>query len=44
LFKRYQYQIVQRIPVKIVLDPHQNDDADHLLSPGMSANPSVKFR
>jgi membrane fusion protein (multidrug efflux system) len=37
-------KIVQRIPVKIVLDPHQNDDAEHLLSPGMSANPSVKFR
>jgi len=37
-------KIVQRIPVKIVLDPHQNDDAEHLLSPGMSVDPSVKVR
>jgi membrane fusion protein (multidrug efflux system) len=37
-------KIVQRVPVKIVLDPHQNDDGDHLLSPGMSVDPSVKVR
>jgi membrane fusion protein (multidrug efflux system) len=37
-------KIVQRVPVKIVLDPHQNDDAQHLLSPGMSVDPSVKVR
>jgi membrane fusion protein, multidrug efflux system len=37
-------KIVQRVPVKIVLDPGQNDDADHLLSPGMSVDPSVKVR
>jgi len=37
-------KIVQRVPVKIVLDPHQNDDANHLLSPGMSVDPSVKVR
>jgi membrane fusion protein, multidrug efflux system len=37
-------KIVQRVPVKIVLDPHQNDDAEHLLSPGMSVDPSVKVR
>jgi membrane fusion protein (multidrug efflux system) len=37
-------KIVQRIPVKIVLDPHQNDDVGRLLSPGMSVDPSVKVR
>jgi membrane fusion protein (multidrug efflux system) len=37
-------KIVQRIPVKIVLDEHENDDADHLLSPGMSVEPSIKVR
>ncbi|HEX4054887.1 MAG TPA: HlyD family secretion protein [Tepidisphaeraceae bacterium] len=37
-------KIVQRIPVKIVFDPHQNDDSDHLLSPGMSVEPSVRVR
>jgi membrane fusion protein, multidrug efflux system len=37
-------KIVQRVPVKIVLDPHQNDDMDHLLSPGMSVDPSVTVR
>ncbi|MGD0542126.1 MAG: HlyD family secretion protein [Tepidisphaeraceae bacterium] len=35
-------KIVQRVPVKIVLDPHQNDDPNHLLSPGMSVDPSIK--
>ncbi len=37
-------KIVQRIPVKIILDSHQNDDANHLLSPGMSVDPSIKVR
>jgi multidrug resistance efflux pump len=37
-------KIVQRIPVKIELDPHQNDDAEHLLSPGMSVDPAIKVR
>ena len=37
-------KIVQRVPVKIVLDPHQNDDMDHLLSPGMSVDPEIKVR
>jgi membrane fusion protein (multidrug efflux system) len=37
-------KIVQRIPVKIVLDPHQNDDQDRLLSPGMSVDPSVRVK
>jgi membrane fusion protein (multidrug efflux system) len=37
-------KIVQRVPVKIVLDPGQNDDADHLLSPGMSVVPEVKVK
>ncbi len=32
-------KVVQRVPVKIVLDPGQ--DPDHLLRPGMSATPTV---
>jgi membrane fusion protein (multidrug efflux system) len=35
-------KVVQRVPVKIVLDPGQNDDLQHLLSPGMSVEPEVK--
>jgi len=35
-------KVVQRIPVRIVLDPDQNQD--HLLRPGMSAEPKVKVR
>jgi membrane fusion protein, multidrug efflux system len=35
-------KVVQRVPVKIVLDPGQ--DADHLLRPGMSATPTVYTR
>jgi membrane fusion protein, multidrug efflux system len=35
-------KVVQRIPVKIVLDPGQN--ADHLLRPGMSVEPKVKVK
>ena len=35
-------KVVQRIPVKIVLD--QGQDADHLLRPGMSAVPTVFCR
>ncbi len=37
-------KVVQRVPVKIVLDPGENDDLDHLLSPGMSVEPWVKVR
>jgi membrane fusion protein (multidrug efflux system) len=37
-------KIIQRVPVKIELDPNQNDDSDHLLSPGMSVEPSIKVR
>jgi membrane fusion protein (multidrug efflux system) len=37
-------KVVQRVPVKIVLDPGQNDDMDHLLSPGMSVEPQVRVR
>jgi len=37
-------KVVQRVPVKIVLDPGQNDDDSHLLSPGMSVEPEVKVR
>lgn len=37
-------KVVQRVPVKIVLDPGQNDDPDHLLSPGMSVIPKVKVK
>ena len=35
-------KVVQRIPVRIVLDPDQNQD--HLLRPGMSVEPKVKVR
>ena len=35
-------KVVQRIPVRIVLDPDQNKD--HSLRPGMSVEPSVKVR
>ena len=35
-------KVVQRIPVRIVLDP--NEDKDHSLRPGMSVEPKVKVR
>ncbi len=35
-------KVVQRIPVKIILDPGQNND--HLLRPGMSVEPKVKVK
>jgi membrane fusion protein, multidrug efflux system len=35
-------KVVQRIPVRIVLDPGQNED--HLLRPGMSVTPTVEVR
>lgn len=35
-------KVVQRMPVRIVLDPDQNKD--HLLRPGMSVEPKVKVR
>jgi membrane fusion protein (multidrug efflux system) len=35
-------KVVQRIPVKIVLD--QGEDPDHLLRPGMSVSPTVYLR
>ena len=35
-------KVVQRIPVRIVLDPDQNKD--HSLRPGMSVEPNVKVR
>ena len=35
-------KVVQRIPVRIALDPGQNDD--HLLRPGMSVVPSVRVQ
>jgi membrane fusion protein (multidrug efflux system) len=34
--------VVQRIPVRIGLDPGQNED--HLLRPGMSVVPAVEVR
>jgi membrane fusion protein, multidrug efflux system len=37
-------KVVQRVPVKIVLDPGQVDDPLHPLAPGMSAVPKVKVR
>jgi membrane fusion protein (multidrug efflux system) len=35
-------KVVQRIPVRILLDPGENKD--HLLRPGMSVEPTVKVR
>ncbi|MGB9336560.1 MAG: HlyD family secretion protein [Candidatus Acidiferrales bacterium] len=35
-------KVVQRVPVKIVLEPGQNND--HLLRPGMSVTPKVKVK
>jgi membrane fusion protein (multidrug efflux system) len=35
-------KVVQRVPVKIVLD--QAQDAEHLLRPGMSVTPTVYTR
>ena len=35
-------KVVQRIPVRIALDPGQNDD--HLLRPGMSVVPTVQLQ
>jgi membrane fusion protein (multidrug efflux system) len=35
-------KVVQRVPVKIVLDPGQ--DAEHLLRPGMSVTPTVYLK
>jgi membrane fusion protein (multidrug efflux system) len=35
-------KVVQRIPVRIVLDADENKD--HLLRPGMSVVPTVKVR
>jgi membrane fusion protein, multidrug efflux system len=33
---------VQRVPVRIVLEPGENDD--HRLRPGMSVEPKVRLR
>jgi membrane fusion protein (multidrug efflux system) len=35
-------KVVQRVPVKIVLDPGQ--DPDHLLRPGLSVTPTVYLK
>jgi membrane fusion protein, multidrug efflux system len=35
-------KVVQRVPVKILLDPGQ--DPEHLLRPGLSAEPTVYTR
>jgi len=35
-------KVVQRIPVRILFDPGQNDD--HMLRPGMSVDPTVQVR
>jgi membrane fusion protein (multidrug efflux system) len=37
-------KVVQRVPVKIVFDPGETDDADHPLSPGMSVVLKVLVR
>jgi membrane fusion protein (multidrug efflux system) len=34
--------VVQRIPVRIELDPGQNQD--HMLRPGMSVTPAVRIK
>lgn len=34
-------KVVQRVPVKIVLEPDQ--DREHVLRPGMSVTPTVYF-
>ena len=35
-------KVVQRLPVKIMLDAGANGDPTHLLSPGMSVEPKVR--
>jgi membrane fusion protein (multidrug efflux system) len=35
-------KVVQRVPVRIVLD--QGENADHRLRPGMSVEPKVKLQ
>jgi membrane fusion protein (multidrug efflux system) len=37
-------KVVQRVPVKITLEPGQANDHDHPLAPGMSAEPEVDVR
>jgi membrane fusion protein (multidrug efflux system) len=37
-------KVVQRVPVKITLDPGQAQDKDRVLAPGMSVVPEVKVR
>jgi membrane fusion protein (multidrug efflux system) len=37
-------KVVQRVPVKIVLDPGETDDPTHILGVGLSVEPSVKVR
>ncbi len=37
-------KVVQRVPVKITFDGDVNSDEKHLLSPGMSVEPSVQVR
>ena len=37
-------KVVQRLPVKVVLDGHPGDDKDHPLSPGMSVEPEVSLK
>jgi membrane fusion protein (multidrug efflux system) len=36
-------KVVQRVPVKIVLDPGQTNDPNILLAPGMSVEPQVRI-
>jgi membrane fusion protein (multidrug efflux system) len=37
-------KVVQRIPVKILIDQSELNDPDHPLAPGMSVEPNVKVR
>jgi membrane fusion protein (multidrug efflux system) len=37
-------KVVQRVPVKIVFDPGETDDPNHILGVGLSVEPSVKVR
>jgi membrane fusion protein (multidrug efflux system) len=37
-------KVVQRVPVKITFDEDVNADTDHVLSPGMSVEPTIRVR
>ena len=37
-------KVVQRVPVKIVFDPGETGDQEHVLAPGMSVEPKIRVR